>query len=228
MKPAPLDSFIIEPKEGPASAAIIWMHGLGANGRDFEEVVPLLKLPDHLRIRFVFPNAPAIPVTVNMGMVMPAWYDIKEMEIDRRPDLVQINRSAKRIAEQIEIQIKAGVPANRIIIAGFSQGGVIAYHTALLYPQRLAGLIALSSYLPTLDQIKTERASENSDLPIFISHGSLDPTVPFALGVAARDALRELDYSVEWHDYPISHQMAFEQIETMSEFIQTTLNATLP
>lgn len=203
---------------------IIWLHGLGADGRDFEEVIPLLRLPEHMRIRFVFPHAPVVSVTVNLGMLMPAWYNLTSTQIDKHVDYAGIDHSSRQLVKLIKSQNDAGVPSERILLAGFSQGGVIAYHTALRYPKPLAGLIALSTYLPTLEQIEQERSAANAQLPVFASHGTADTVVPYRLGVKARDDLIRLGYPVEWHEYPIPHQMSFEQIEKISTFIQRVYN----
>lgn len=209
----------LSPSDSP-ELVIIWLHGLGADGHDFEEVIPLLKLPEMMKIRFIFPHAPITSVTVNQGMMMRAWYDLISIEVDREVDQEGIERSSRQLEKLIRSVEATGVPSERIVLAGFSQGGVIAYHTALRHASPLAGLIAISSYLPTLEQIKHEQAEEQAELPIFISHGSIDPVVPFSLGEKARDALTSLGYSVVWHEYPIPHQMCFEQIEEISEFIQ--------
>lgn len=213
-----LQAFIINPKTKPRYT-IIWLHGLGANGHDFEDVVPLLKIPADHAVRFVFPHAPERSVTVNGGIMMPAWYDIRLIELEKEVDEEQINISAKQLEALIEKEISSGIPANRIILAGFSQGGVITYHTALRYAQPLAGVIALSTYLPTAKQIMQERNSANFATPFFISHGTLDQIVPYYLGEGAKDKLLSLGYQVEWHNYPMQHQMCIEQIEKLSQFI---------
>ena len=180
----------IEPA-APASAAVIWLHGLGADGHDFEPIVPHLGLPATLGVRFVFPHAPAIPVTINGGYVMPAWYDILEMNLERRVDSSQLRASAAAIDRLIARERARGVPAGRIVVAGFSQGGAVAYEVALRHPEALGGLLALSSYFATADSIVLSAA--NRALPILICHGSADSVVPEALGRASGQRLRDLD-----------------------------------
>jgi len=201
------------------SASVIWLHGLGASGHDFEPVVPELRLP--MGVRFIFPHAPNLPVTVNGGMVMPAWYDILSIEIDRRIDTEQIMSSAAAVGELIEQEIARGIPSERIIIAGFSQGGAVAYQTALSYPKPLAGVIALSTYLATKDSIATH--TTNKQLPIFIGHGSMDDVVPEILGRQAENLLQDLGYGINYYTYPIPHSVCMEEINDISSWMQNVL-----
>lgn len=203
------------------SASVIWLHGLGANGHDFEDVVPALRLPQTLGVRFVFPHAPSIPVTINNGYVMPAWYDILEMSIDRKVDDVQLRQSAEQVRLLIQREIERGVPSERIVLAGFSQGGAVAYEAALSHDQPLGGLMAMSTYLATQDSIK--RHENNQSLPIFIMHGTQDPVVPFALGERARDALTTWQYDVSFRDYRMDHSVCIEQIRDISTWLQKVL-----
>lgn len=203
------------------SASVIWLHGLGANGHDFEDVVPALRLPQTLGVRFVFPHAPSIPVTINNGYVMPAWYDILEMSIDRKVDDVQLRQSAEQVRLLIQREIERGVPSERIVLAGFSQGGAVVYETALSYDQPLAGLMTMSTYLATQDSVK--RHENNQHLPIFVMHGTQDPIVPFALGERARDALTAWQYDVSFRDYSMDHSVCIEQIRDVSTWLQKVL-----
>jgi len=203
----------------PADHAVIWLHGLGADGHDFPPVVPELRLAPALAVRWVFPHAPAIPVTINGGMVMPAWYDIRGLDFHQRHDEEGIRLSAARLTGLIERENERGLPCERIVLAGFSQGGAIAAHVALRHPQRLAGLVCLSTYLVLPDTLPAERSPANRDLPIFQAHGTLDPMVPFARGLASRERMCELGYSVEWHEYPMEHQVCLEELRDLGRWI---------
>lgn len=210
----------IEP-QAPATAAIIWLHGLGASGNDFAPIVPELQLPESLAVRFVFPHAPSIPVTVNGGMVMPAWYDILSMDVDRIIDEPQIVQSAKAIGELIEREIARGIPSDRIILAGFSQGGAVAYQTALSYPKPLGGLIAMSTYLATQDTLALHSA--NLELDIFITHGTQDPIVSESLGQRAVEFLLGKGYKPLYVTYPMQHEVCLPQIHDLSSWLQEQL-----
>ena len=223
MRPtAPLPSVEIEPR-GPARSAVIWLHGLGADGHDFEPIVPELGLDPALETRFVFPHAPAIPVTVNGGFVMPAWYDIHDVDFVRRADDEGLARSVARITALVERENERGIPAERIVLGGFSQGGAVALHAALGHPERLAGLFALSTYLPGGKSIERARSPVNHGLPVFQAHGSLDPLVPVELGRAACAALRSLGHPVEWHEYPMQHQVSLEEIQELARWLGENL-----
>ncbi|MGY8815450.1 MAG: alpha/beta hydrolase [Gammaproteobacteria bacterium] len=202
-------------------ASIIWLHGLGANGHDFEPIVPQLRLPGTTAIRFIFPNAPSIPVTINGGMVMPAWYDITDASIERQIDHEQIMKSSQWINELIKQEIDRGVDSKRIIIAGFSQGGAVAYQVALTYPEPLAGLMALSTYFATSQTIKP--SAENQNIPILVCHGTLDMVVPEILGRNAIDSLNSMGYKAQYHTYPMQHSVDFDEIENISNWIQEVL-----
>lgn len=194
----------------PVNASVIWLHGLGADGNDFKPIVPHLAQPDGINIRFIFPHAPQIPVTINNGMRMPAWYDILEMSLDRKVDSEQLKASADAAIALVEREIERGVPANRIILAGFSQGGAVAYEAALSYQKTLAGVMCLSTYLATRETIRLSQEQKNT--PFLIHHGSMDPVVPVSLGEEARDWLQTRDYPVEYKSYPMQHQVCPEQI----------------
>ena len=205
--------------DGKAEASVLWLHGLGADGHDFEPIVPLLGL-DTKRVRFVFPHAPRIPVSINMGMVMPAWYDIRSPDLALEPDCAGIRRSADQIQALLEREHERGVPYERIVLAGFSQGGAIALHLGLRFPQRLAGLLALSAYLLLPEETATERRQENQDTEILMMHGTLDPMVACARGEQAAGQLKEWGYTVEWQSYPMEHQVIPEQLQTIGGWLK--------
>lgn len=205
----------------PADAVVIWLHGLGADGHDFEPVVPELKLPDTSAIRFIFPHAPSIPVTINNGMVMPAWYDILDMSIDKKVDEKQLLASSQAITALIDKEISRGIDSTRIVIAGFSQGGAVGYQAALTYTKPLAGLIAMSTYFATSASILPSK--ENKSLPIQIYHGRMDPVVPEPLGKIAYEGLKVLGYSVNYQTYPMQHSVCAEEINDISRWIQKIL-----
>ncbi|ARU57858.1 phospholipase/carboxylesterase family protein [Oleiphilus messinensis] len=210
----------VEPAQ-EATASVIWLHGLGADGHDFEPIVPELGLSENHGVRFIFPHAPAIPVTINGGYVMPAWYDILEMNIQRRVDESQLRISAQSIRAFIERELNRGIPSERIILAGFSQGGAVAYETALTYPKPLAGLLALSTYFATADSITLSDA--NKALPISIMHGTLDPIVPEMLGQQAYQVLTEKGYAATYKTYPMEHNVCPPQIKDIGHWITTLL-----
>ena len=191
--------------------SVIWLHGLGADGHDFEPVVPELKLPDSLPLRFVFPHAPVRPVTVNGGMAMRAWYDIVSLDAAGRADEKGIRESATILDALIEREVERGIPEERIVIAGFSQGGAIVLHHALRTERRLAGLMALSTYLALPGAVDAQ-AIQNTSLPVFMAHGTMDPMVPFEGGVNSRDRLQALGFTVEWHEYPMAHAVCPQEI----------------
>lgn len=203
------------------SASVIWLHGLGADGNDFAPIVPELGLPNHLGVRFIFPHAPSIAVTVNGGYVMPAWYDILEMEIDRKVDTKGLIESSKQIQKFVERELERGIDSKKIVIAGFSQGGAVAYHLALGYNKPLAGLLAMSTYFATPETVKYSKA--NSSIPIEIHHGTFDPVVPELLAQKAISDLTAKGYSPEYKTYPMEHSVCPEQIADISNWLQQTL-----
>lgn len=213
---------IIEPQNGqPADACVFIIHGLGADGHDFEPLVPALKLPEGTNVRFIMPHAPRLPVTVNGGMVMPAWYDILAMDLGRRVDEVQLNKSAERIQALIQEQLDQGIDSQRIIVAGFSQGGAVAYQAALSFPQPLGGLLAMSSYFATADNIAF--AETNRQLPIEVHHGNFDPIVPESLGRSGADRLTELGYAVNYRQYPMAHALCPQQVGDIGQWLSERL-----
>jgi phospholipase/carboxylesterase len=202
-------------------AAVIWLHGLGADGNDFVPVVPELGL-DGAPIRFVFPHAPMQPVTINNGMVMRAWYDISDADI-RREDAKGIEASQRQLEALIEREKGRGIAESRIGLAGFSQGGAIALHTGLRHAGRLAGIMALSCYVPLAERLAAEAAAQNRDVPLFMGHGRSDPVVAFARAVESRQLLEQLGYRVEWHEYPMPHSVCMEEIEDIGAWLKRVL-----
>ncbi|MDH3350680.1 MAG: alpha/beta hydrolase [Gammaproteobacteria bacterium] len=203
--------------------SVIWLHGLGADGHDFEPIVPELRLAGSLALRFVFPHAPLRPVTINGGMRMRAWYDILSLERDAPVDETGIRDSGEILNALIARERERGIDASNIVVAGFSQGGAIALHTALRYPERLAGLMALSCYLPLISHFKDEVVDNpracNQELPIFMAHGSFDPMLPMQLGRTSAELLLESGFRVEWHDYPMAHAVCAEEIDDIRAWL---------
>ena len=216
-----LETIEIETGERP-DAAVIWLHGLGADGHDFEPIVPELRLPQRLSLRFVFPHAPIRPVTLNQGMRMRAWYDILQLG-GGREDAPGIRASQKSLEDLIAREDSRGIAPGRIVLAGFSQGGAIALQTALRCGERLAGTLALSTYLPLAPMLAVERSAANRDLPIFMAHGTQDPMIPVDRARASRDALAALGYAVEWREYPMQHSVCLEEISDMAAWLTRVL-----
>ncbi|WP_447529491.1 alpha/beta hydrolase [Vreelandella sp. TE19] len=213
---------IVEPKNGqPADACVFIIHGLGADGHDFEPLIPAMGLSKNLNIRFIMPHAPRLPVTVNGGMVMPAWYDILAMDLGRRVDETQLKHSAERIQTLIQEQLDQGMDSRRIIVAGFSQGGAVAYQAALTFDQPLGGLLAMSTYLATGESI--ELAAANQSVPVEVHHGNFDPVVPETLGRAGADRLKEKGYSVNYRQYPMAHALCPQQVNDIGKWLQARL-----
>jgi phospholipase/carboxylesterase len=212
----------VEPSR-PARASVIWLHGLGADGHDFEPIVPELGLPRELGVRFVFPHAPRIPVSINMGMVMPAWYDIRDMDLKARHDGLGIRRSQAAVEALIEREHERGIDAKHIVLAGFSQGGAIAIHTALRHRERLAGLVVLSGYLVLGDELEREASAANRDLPILQVHGLQDPMVTYDRGVMSCERLRELGYTIDFKTYPMQHEVCLPELHDVGELLRRVL-----
>lgn len=203
------------------TAAVIWLHGLGADGHDFVPVVPELQLSTS--VRFVFPHAPHRPVTLNNGYVMRAWYDIKALALQAQEDTVGIHASEQAVRQLIQAELDHDIPAQRIVVAGFSQGGAIALQTALRYPKRLAGVVALSTYLPLRDTLAGEASAVNRDVPVLMCHGHQDPVVPLQLGELSRDALRTLGYAVDFRTYDMPHSVCTEEVRDISDWLSRVL-----
>lgn len=205
------------------SASVIWLHGLGADGHDFVPIVPELHLPDTLPVRFIFPHAPHRPVTLNNGYVMRAWYDIKALALRAEEDVAGIRASEMLVCDLIQAEVAAGIKASRIVIAGFSQGGAIALQTALRYPQRLAGVLPLSTYLPLHDSLAAEASATNADIPILMCHGRQDTVVPVLLGERSRDALLTQGYAVDFRYYDMPHSVCAEEIRDIGLWLTNLL-----
>lgn len=208
---------IVEPSQSPATAVVIILHGLGASAHDFDPLIPALSLPEDLAVRFVSPHAPILPVTVNNGMEMPAWYDIIDMSLTRQVDEDQLRDSAQRIHRLINEQIAAGIDSRRIVLAGFSQGGAVAYEAALTYPEPLAGVLAMSTYFATADSITPSEASRAT--PIEIHHGTQDPVVDELLGRRAAKRLEEMGYAVEYRTWPMPHTISADQVPAIRAWL---------
>jgi len=218
-----LDAVLVEP-HGPPVASIIWLHGLGADGHDFEPVVHQLGLPAR-GVRVTLPHAPRRPVTINGGYVMRAWYDVLDPDLTRNPDVEGIRASAALVETYIQAERQAGVPAGRIVLAGFSQGGVIALHKGVRHAERLAGIIALSTYVPLPEDLPDEVHEANRELPVFMAHGAQDPLIPLAAGEASASQLATLGYGVEFHRYPMPHSVCTEEIADIDRWLSRTLGA---
>lgn len=216
------DAVVLTPAAAPI-AAVIWLHGLGADGFDFVPIVDELRLPATLPVRFVFPHAAPRPVTINNGYVMRAWYDIKGFGPERAEDDTGIRESESVVKRYIDQEIAQGIPASKIVLAGFSQGGAIALQTALRHQQRLAGVMALSTYLPLAASLPAEASAANRDVPILMCHGVHDPVVPVQMGEASRDALQVLGYRIEWQTYPMEHSVCMEEVVDASKWLQARL-----
>ena len=218
------DAVVLSPAT-PASASVIWLHGLGADGHDFVPIVPELKLPATPGIRFMFPHAPVRPVTLNMGMRMRAWYDIRTLTAEGRTDEAGLAESRTRLTALIAAERALGIASARIVVAGFSQGAALALHGALRHPEPLAGILALSCYLPLQALLAVELAEANRQTPILMCHGQYDPVLPLALGVAACNWLRAAGYRVEWKEYPMQHQVCPPQIQDIAAWLRARLPA---
>ena len=222
-----LETIEIETAPNPA-AAVIWMHGLGADGNDFAPIVRELRLDGAPAIRFIFPHAPMMPVTINNGHVMRAWYDVSFGDLEgktRQADERGVRASQAAIEQLIARENARGIASRNIVIAGFSQGGAIALHTGLRHAERLAGLMALSTYLPLAEKLPAEASAANKDVPIFYVHGTQDPVIPLAMAVASRDRLAASGYTVQWQEYPMQHSVCVEEIAAVSAWLQRILRA---
>jgi phospholipase/carboxylesterase len=216
------DAIVMTPAT-PPNGSIIWLHGLGADGTDFVPLVPELRLPDTMAPRFIFPNAPVRAVTVNNGMQMRAWYDIYSLGVRDREDATGIRESATMVQRLIDRERTAGISTHRIVLAGFSQGGAIALQAGVRYPQPLAGILALSTYLPLRATLAAEAAAANQAIPILMCHGREDPIVPFALGRQSFEALNAAGFAPHWLDYPMQHQLCAQEILDISRWLLQVL-----
>jgi len=211
----------VEIETGPSPrASVIWMHGLGADGHDFEPIVPELGMPATPAARFVFPHAPVQPVTINGGARMRAWYDVTG---DGRQDAAGIRASQARVEALIARERSRGIAPGAIVLAGFSQGGAMALHTGLRHPERLAGILALSTYLPLPDTLAQEASKANRNLPIFMAHGTQDPVIPLSWAARSRDHLTSLGYAPDWHEYPMPHSVCAQEIADVSGWLRIVL-----
>lgn len=222
--PATID---LNPASDHPKASVIWFHGLGADGNDFVPIVDQLKLPETFKVRFVFPHAPLRSITINQGIQMRAWYDIAEINLAAKEDLEGIKNSAELVDHLIEREIGLGIKSDRIILAGFSQGGAIALYSALRYPKTLGGILALSTYLPLADKLNIERNKANQKIPIYLAHGLFDPIVPLMLGEMSRQQLEALGYELEWHTYAMPHTVLPEEISDIGKFLNKVLSKEL-
>lgn len=205
-------------ERGPrdARSAVIWLHGLGADGHDFEPLVDELGLAD---VRFVFPHAPVMPVTINGGLPMRAWFDIVGLDFDAPQDAAGIRRSAAAVSALIDAEIERGIASERIILAGFSQGGAIALHTALREPRTLGGVIALSTFLPLAETLAAEKSAANARTSILMAHGDADTVIPIRMAEQSRDLLEREGYDVEWHRYPIAHTVSLDEVRDIARWL---------
>jgi phospholipase/carboxylesterase len=219
---AMLETIEIETAAKP-NAAVIWLHGLGADGHDFEPIVPEIVRQGERAWRFVFPNAPVRPVTINGGMTMRAWYDLKGLDRRAAEDVAGFRDTDAQIRQLIAREGERGIPMNRIVLAGFSQGGAVSLYTVPRLPEKLAGVMALSCYLPRESSFSDERAPANDATPIFMAHGQWDNVLPMSLGVLSRDFLRAQGYAVEWHDYPMAHAVCAAEVADIREFLLRVL-----
>jgi phospholipase/carboxylesterase len=205
------------------TGTVIWLHGLGADGHDFAPIVPELGLPAGMSVRFIFPHAPLLPVTINNGYVMPAWYDVRSLDLRQTEDEAGIRASQQQVEVLIQLEESRGIPASRIVLAGFSQGGAIALHTGLRHEAPLAGVLALSTYLPLPHTLDTEASPTNAHLPIFMAHGTVDSVIPVEQGIASRNRLQDHSYRVEWREYPMAHSVCPEEITDIGQWLVRVL-----
>lgn len=216
-----LETIIIETSQ-PIQQSVIWLHGLGADGHDFAPIVPELNIPN---TRFIFPHAPHQAITMNNGYEMRAWYDLYGLTLQTKQDEAGMRAMQQEIESLIEAEIKQGIPANKIVLAGFSQGGAMAFFTGLRYPKRLAGILALSTYVSLKEKLADEAHKANKDTPIFMAHGSFDSIITLDTCLISRRLLEDLDYQVEWHEYPMPHSVCSEEIEDIARFLKQVFHA---
>ena len=223
--PSQLESIDLETNPNP-TAAVIWMHGLGADGNDFVPIVNEIDLSGAPGIRFIFPHAPTRPVTINNGHVMRAWYDIAFGDLEgktRKADEKGVRESQAQIGQLIARENSRGIAVSKIVLAGFSQGGAIALHTGLRYPETLAGVMALSTYLPLAESFVQEATPANAKTPVFMAHGTHDPVVPYAMGNSSREQLQQAGYALVWHEYPMQHSVCLEEVADIGRWLTSVL-----
>jgi phospholipase/carboxylesterase len=212
-----------EPSSRIADAAVIWLNGLGADGHDFVSLLPELQLPASMAVRFVFPHAPVRPVTLNNGWPMRAWYDIRSLDANGRDDAGGIAASAQRLATLIAVEQARGIPSERILLAGFSQGGAVVLYAGLRHSQPLAGILALSTYLPLRDRLSAELSAANSQVPILMCHGTHDPVVTLPFALQSRTALQQAGCALDWREYPMEHSLCAAEVLAISQWLQQRL-----
>jgi len=205
-------------------ATVIWLHGLGADGHDFEPIVPELKLSPELGVKFIFPHAPVMPVTINGGYEMRAWYDIRDADLANREDKEGVRQSSELVKKIIDSEVESGIPSDKIVLAGFSQGGAIALHLATRFDQKLAGIVALSTYLTMPESLSDEKAEANIETPVFMAHGSQDPVVPMQRGQYSAKVLEDNGFRVNWQDYPMAHAVCLEEIQALGQYFNKILS----
>ena len=217
-----LPAIEIETASDP-DASVIWLHGLGDTGEGWSQVVPALALPQSMRVRFLFPHAPSMPVAINDGYVMPAWYDIRAADLSERADVAGVQRSQGQLEALVARENARGIADARIVLAGFSQGGAVAMYTGLRHPRRIAGILALSTYLIGAQALASEASPANREVPIFMAHGTYDPVVRLAWAQASREALVREGWNVEWHEYPMEHSAVMEEVAAAGAFLTRVL-----
>lgn len=220
-----LETLEIEPR-GTATASVIWMHGLGADAHDFYAMPSQLGLPAELRVRYVFPNAPRIPVTINMGLITRAWYDVSGFDA-RSQDEKRIRHSAQEVARLVAREEDRGVPARRVVLAGFSQGGAMALFAGVRYPETLGGIMCLSGYLPLHETLTAEASVKARSAPIFQAHGIQDPVLPYEMGLGTANVLTKAGYTVDWHEYPMAHQVCGDEIRDIGDWLTGVLDGAM-
>lgn len=219
-----LDAVVINPP-GTARACIVWLHGLGADGHDFEPLIPQLGVVREYGVRVVLPHAPSRPVTINGGMVMPAWYDVLAPDFRQGEDAAGIRQSQQQLEALIEREVRSGIAPRNVILAGFSQGGAVVLHTGLRYPEPLGGIMALSSYLPLSERLAAEASPANARTSLMMAHGTADPVVPLALAQQSCELLRSRGYTVEWHSYPMQHALCAEELQDIRVWLVSRLRS---
>ncbi len=223
MSDSVIEHILVETGDDASRYSVVWLHGLGADGQDFSDLPNLLDLPEETAIRFLFPHAPLRPITLNGGMVMRGWYDLKDLGENEYEDIDGLNASSRLIYNLIEVEVRKGIPVEHILLGGFSQGGAVSLYAGLRYPKRLAGIVSLSGYLPAPDRLLTESSDTNRETPIFLGHGIEDTVVPLTIGNATRQSLDGLGYGATWWTYPMSHTICQQEMIDLSNFLERCL-----